>query len=193
MTTLKGLIWLGLLLNLALYGQVTGQTPLGTDGPSGPRFFPVLDPAFDAEPTFFVKSGIMNVSGSSASGTAVGAELAFNCLFFEPAVGKIRPAFSLNRYSDEVFTLSTIELNPSYVYYITQNLSVGVGPGLGYMISSKGPATNTWTVQAGVGIGYDLGIVSLGLEARYQWQENEDKGAVNLNNSRVNFKIGVNL
>jgi hypothetical protein len=193
MTALKRIALLGLVLNLVLYGQVTAQTPAGTDGPSGPRFFPVLDPSFDAEPTFFVKSGIMNVSGSSASGTAVGAELAFNCLFFEPAVGKIRPAFSFNSYSDDVFTLSTIELNPSYVYYVTQNFSVGVGPGLGYMISSKGPAANTWTVQAGVGIGYDLGIVSMGLEARYQWQDNEDDGVVNLNNSRVNFKIGVNL
>ena len=183
MTTLKRIALLGLVLNLMVYGQGISQTSAGTDGSSGSRFFPVQDPSFDAEPTLFVKTGIMNVSGSSASGTAVGAELAFNCLFFEPAVGKIRPAFSLNRYSDDVFTLSTIELNPSYVYYITQNLSVGGGPGFGYMISSKGPATNTWTVQAGVGIGYDLGIVSLGLEARYQWQENEDKGVVNLNNS----------
>ena len=193
MTTPKGIVLLGLVLNLVLYSQAISQTPAGTDEPSGPRFFPVMDPTFVAEPTLFVKSGIMNISGSNASSTAVGAELAFNCLFFEPAVGKIRPAFSFNRYSDDVFTLSTIELNTSYVYYITQNLSVGGGPGIGYMISSRGPAANSWTVQAGVGIGYDLGIMSLGLEARYQWQESEDGGAVNLNNSRVNFKIGVNL
>jgi hypothetical protein len=193
MTTLKRMALLGLVLNLMLYGLMTAQTPAGTDESSGPRFFPVLDPNFDAEPTLFVKSGIMNVSGSNASGTAVGAELAFDCLFFEPAVGKIRPAFSFNRYSDDVFTLSTIELNPSYVYYVTQNFSVGGGPGIGYMISSKGPAANSWTVQAGVGVGYDLGIISLGLEARYQWQESEHERAVNLNNSRLNFKIGVNL
>lgn len=193
MTTLQGLALVGILANLLLHGQMTAQTPVVTDESSGLRFLPVLDPAYEAEPTLFLKSGIMNVSGSPGSGTTAGAELEFNCLIFEPAVGKIRPAFGFNRSSDDTYTLNTVELNPSYVYYITQNLSVGGGPGIGYMISSKGPATNSWTFQAGVGIGYDFNIVLLGLQARYQWRLNEEEDAVNLDNSRVSFTIGAKL
>ena len=103
-----------------------------------------------------------------------GLELAFNCLMFQPAVGKIRPHFSFNRSSSSGITFNTIELNPRYVYSITKNISLDVGPGIGYIFSDE-LENNYWSIQAGFGISYTFEIITIGIETKYQWQLTKNK------------------
>jgi hypothetical protein len=159
------------------------------------KFLPVLEPDFNLGLTLSLKTGIMNLSNFN-SGTQFisGAEAAFNCLMFKPANENIRAQFSYNRYEDDKFTIHTIELNPYYMFDVTDNFSIGGGPGIGYIIPGS-DMDNAWSLQAGFGASYNLGLITLGVDARYQWQiSDNNKLAFNdLDNFRTNLKIGINL
>lgn len=161
----------------------------------GFRFLPVIEENFDLGLTLLLKTGVVNLSNlSSGTHFLVGAEVAFNCLMFKPADGSIRAQFSYNRYKNGDFTIHTIELNPYYMFDVTERLSIGGGPGIGYIIPGD-DLDNAWSLQSGLGASYNFGLITLGVEARYQWQTSDiDKlGSKDLDNFRTNLKIGINL
>lgn len=165
------------------------------DKDPGFRFLPVLDEDYDLGLTLSLKTGIMNLSNVN-SGTHLlgGLEAAFNCLMFKPAVGSIRAQFSYNRYEDSDYTIHSIELNPYYMLNVTERLSIGGGPGIGYLIP-EGNLENVWALQVGLGASYDIGLVAIGLEARYQWQteDQQNSNTSELDNFRTTLKFGINL
>jgi hypothetical protein len=188
-------ISMAVLLNFFL---IANNNLLAQDKPDvepGFKFLPVLEQDFKLGLTLSLKAGIMNLSNFNSGAQFIsGAEAAFNCLMFKPANGNIRAQFSYNRYEDNKFTIHTIELNPYYMFDVTDNFSIGGGPGIGYIIPGD-VIDNAWSLQAGLGASYNFGLFTLGIDARYQWQmsENENLHLNNLDNFRTNLKIGINL
>lgn len=159
------------------------------------KFLPVLEENFDLGLTLSLKTGVMNLSNlSSGTHFHAGTEAAFNCLIFKPANGNIRAQLSYNSYNDGEYSIHTIELNPYYMHNITDRLAIGGGPGIGYIIPSN-DIDNAWSLQAGLGASYNFGLITLGVETRYQWQTSDiDKlDSKDLDNFRTNLKIGINL
>jgi len=165
------------------------------DKDSGFKFLPVLSKDYDMGLSLSLKTGVMNFSQlSSETHFLAGAEAAFNCLMFKPANGSIRAQLSYNRYDNGDIIIHTVELNPYYMINVTDRLSIGGGPGIGYLIP-EGNLENVWGVQAGAGATYNFGVFTMGLEARYQWQTEKQKNynTENLNNFRTTLKFGINI
>jgi hypothetical protein len=87
--------------------------------------------------------------------------------------GVIRSKISYNEYDHAGLKLSSYEVNPRWTVNLDKNLSVGFGPGLGYVeAKSAGQSKGVWARQMGADLDYKIGQVNLGLAARRQVAEN---------------------
>ena len=155
----------------------------------------VLDDDYVMEPTISLLGGIMSPSDGD-SGKLIGVEASFNCPLLQPPTNKIRQQLSYTQYDESGVKVSSIELNPHYVVALTPELSVGGGPGLGFVsVDSATKDTNLFAAQVGVSAHYNLSeMVFLGGDARYQLTENEDIGGSDgMNNLRMSLKVGVSF
>jgi hypothetical protein len=89
-------------------------------------------PAFVAS----VTGGLMDPKHVD-SGTAWGLELAMNCGLLQTPTGVVRTKLSYNRFDNDGLKLQTVELNPRWTTPIAQNLTLGVGPGIGWVKSDS--------------------------------------------------------
>ena len=98
------------------------------------KFLPVLDSAYKPDMTFYISGGSLTPANSgSSSGVYAGAELDFNCLLMQPPTGVIRSKISYGQFNQNGLMLSTVEVNPRWTMDIQNNLTAGVGPGIGYL------------------------------------------------------------
>jgi hypothetical protein len=156
------------------------------------KTLPVLDPAYKADLTLSALVGSMNPQHVS-SDSSVGAELAFNCILLEPPTGIIRSKISVNRFSNDGLKLTTYEVNPRWTFNVDKNLSVGFGPGIGYVDAKAGGNTKgLWAGQLGADMDYRIGQINLGLAARWQGTQNRTiaTGVKGADNTLIEAKIG---
>ena len=156
------------------------------------KFLPILDK--DYRPNFVasVTGGMLDPKHGS-SDTALGLELAMNCGLFQTPTGVVRTKLSWNRYDKDGVTLNTVELNPRWTIPVAQNLTFGVGPGIGYVkADAGGRTTDLFAWQAGADLDYRIGQVNLGLGARWQDTVNKDiaPGMQGAENWLVQAKVG---
>jgi hypothetical protein len=159
------------------------------------KFLPVRDAGYQPDLTLSATFGSMDPAHAS-SGNIAGAELAFNCLLLQPPTGVIRSKISFGQYDHQGLKISTFEVNPRWTTKLAQDLSLGVGPGIG-MVKTEvgGKSTNMAALQVGADLDYRIGAINLGLGAR--WQATQDKeiapGKHGADNFLIQAKVGVNF
>lgn len=154
-----------------------------------------LDDDYVMEPTVSLLGGMMSPSDGD-SGKLLGVELSFNCPLLQPPTNKIRQQLSYTQYDESGVKVSSIELNPHYVVAVTPELSIGGGPGFGYVsVDSAAKDVNLFAAQVGVSAHYQVSeMIFLGGDMRYQLTESEDIGGSDgMNNMRMSLKIGVSF
>jgi hypothetical protein len=159
------------------------------------KVLPVRDAGFKPDFTVSALVGSLNPE-HAGSDTYVGGEVAFNCLLVEPPVGKIRTKISVGSFDDNGLELTSFELNPRWTFDINKNLSVGIGPGMGYVDAERGGnSQGLWAGQVGVDLDYRIGAINLGLAARWQGTENDTiaPGFKGADNTLITAKIGYNF
>lgn len=103
---------------------------------------------------------------------------------------------SVGSYDDNGLELTSFELNPRWTFDINKNLSVGIGPGIGYVAAERGGnSQGLWAGQVGVDLDYRIGAINLGLTARWQGTENDmiAPGFKGADNTLITAKIGYNF
>ena len=159
------------------------------------KAFPVRDADYKPEMTLSLVGGNMNPS-HVANGSYVGAELAFNCIAIQPPTGIIRSKVSLGSFDKNGMKITTFEVNPRWTTHLSDNLTFGIGPGIGYVKTDMaGQTTNMAALQAGVELDYRIGALNLGLGAR--WQGTQNKLVTNTlrgaDNALIQAKLGINF
>lgn len=159
----------------------------------------VIGPAFKdgwkPEFTLAAVGGEMDVD-SAGKDLYSGAELSLNCLWFRPPRGMIRQQFNIGTHEDNGLDITSYEINPNYFMRLAPGLTLGVGPGVGYVtVHDNGSSEGLWSMQASANLNYRRGPVFLGAGARYQ--DTRDKtvapGVRGTDNVLLSLKLGVNL
>jgi hypothetical protein len=101
-----------------------------------------LRPAFVAS----VTGGMMDPK-HVGSGDAWGLELAMNCGLLQTPTGVVRTKLSVQPFDKDGLELQTVELNPRWTTPIAQDLTLGVGPGIGWVKADAAAAP--WTCSPG--------------------------------------------
>ena len=121
----------------------------------------------------------------------------FTSIRFSPPSGTIRQQFWLGRYEDNGVELQGLEINPRYFVDLGSGLSVGAGPGFGYLQgdSDFAESVDMFTLQAGADLHYRYGRLFLGIGARYLWSTDKTlgPGQEGADNAVVVGKIGINF
>ncbi len=159
------------------------------------KLLPVMDPGYKADVTVSVVGGVMN-GLPSGSGNYTGAEVAFNCLALQPPSGVIRSKISYGQFDHNGLKLKSFEVNPRWTTKLSNEVSVGFGPGVGYVQADvAGKSTSMAAVQLGADIDYRIGAIDLGLGAR--WQNTSNKliapGINGANNTLIQAKLGYSF
>lgn len=159
------------------------------------KFLPVKDADFKPDMTLSLATGNMNPS-HLASGSYAGIELALNCLALQPPTGVMRTKISLGRYDQNGMKITSFEVNPRWTTNLSSDLTIGVGPGVGYVkADALGQTTSMAAFQIGADLDYRIGALNLGLGAR--WQDTRNKaiatGVNGVDNTLIQAKIGVNF
>ena len=161
----------------------------------GWRLFPIADKDYRPDFTLSLVGGTLDPEHGSQDGY-VGVELAMNCGMLQVPSGVVRTKLSYGRYDKDGLELRIFEVNPRWTLPLTDRLSFGVGPGLGYVRAEAGSReTDLFAWQLGADLDYKLGRMNLGLGAR--WQDTVDKtiapGRNGAENWLVQAKIGINF
>ncbi len=159
------------------------------------KFMPVLDAKYKPDATLSLVGGVLNGT-PAGSGSYQGIEVAFNCLALQPPTGIIRSQISLGTFDHNGIKLTTFEINPHWTTSLANNLTFGVGPGVGYVKAEvNGQTTNMAALQIGADLNYRIGTLNLGLGARWQDTSNKDiaPGIHGANNTLIEAKVGINF
>lgn len=157
------------------------------------QFLPVLKDGYKPEFVLSAVGGALDPKGADRD-TYAGVELAFNCGLFQTPVGVVRTKVSYGGYDHDGLEYRSFEVNPRWTMPVAQNLSFGVGPGIGYVRTEAGDRdAHMFAWQLGADLDYRMGRLNLGLGAR--WQDTLDKsvapGIKGVENWLVQAKIGL--
>lgn len=160
----------------------------------GPAFKPGWQPNF----TLAGMGGYLKPEENVGKGaTYAGLELSLDCPWFQPPSGTIRQQFWYGRYDKDGTELQSFEINPRYFVDVAPNLSVGIGPGFGYVKADTPFArgVDMASLQFGGDIHYRAGILMIGMGARYQVTTNKTLGPdqEGADNWVVTAKVGINF
>lgn len=156
------------------------------------KFLPILDKDYKPEMTLSLIGGLLDPKEADRD-TFAGLELAMNCGLFQTPSGVVRTKISFARFDHDGYDYRTFEVNPRWTVPIAQNLSFGIGPGIGYVKTKVGSRdTEMFAWQIGADLDYRIGQINLGLGAR--WQDTVNKtvaiGTEGAENWLVQAKIG---
>lgn len=159
------------------------------------KVLPVTDADYKPEVTLSLVGGDMKPA-HSASGGYAGVELALNCLALQPPVGIIRSKLSYGSFNKNGMKISTFEVNPRWTTHLSDDLTFGIGPGIGYVTADIGGRTTGMTaLQVGVDLDYRIGALNLGLGARWQGTQNKliTPALRGADNTLIQAKLGINF
>ena len=181
---------LTLVLGLGLFAA-TSASFAGDDW----KFLPVRDADYKPDLTVSVMGGALDPQHGSR-GSYIGGELAFNCLALQPPKGVLRSKVSLGSYDHGGMKITSFEINPRWTTQLSQDLSVGVGPGIGLVKAEMaGTSKDMAALQLGADLDYRVGALNLGLGARWQATQNKEiaPGKNGADNFLIQAKVGINF
>ena len=157
------------------------------------KFLPVTEKGYAPAFVASVTGGVMDPQHVK-SGDAWGLELAMNCGLLQAPTGVIRTKLSVTKFDKGGLDLTTVELNPRWTTPIAKDLTLGVGPGIGWVKADSGSRNvDMFAWQVGADLDYRIGQLNLGLGAR--WQDTVNKtvatGQAGADNWLVQAKVGV--
>jgi hypothetical protein len=158
------------------------------------RCGPIKDANWDPELHFSVAAGQFNPDISGADSESMfGLQLALNCPWFGPPVGKLRQHFNYNVVDGEGYSLHTFEINPRW-YAVEGNLHYGAGPGFGYMWldPDAGEYAETATLQFSAAVEYHFESFFVAAGTRYQHTLDQDinNSGEGMDNLYTDVKMG---
>ena len=159
---------------------------------------PVTKPGYEPEAVASLMFGTVQPSDSDAdSQSIIGAELSFRCIFLQIGDNQLRQQLSFTSWEDGGLTARNIELNAHYQIPVAEDTKIGVGPGVGLILTDLSGSDNPTflSAQLGASVHYTgLGPVFLGAEWRYQITTKESFykgfGDDDMNNWRLAAKVG---
>jgi len=177
---------LALLSTLAISGSALAD---------GWTMFPVMNDGWKPEFTLAAVVGSMDVKNIGTS-EYQGAELSLNCPWFQPPTGAIRQQFNIGTYEKGNASLTSFEMNPHYYISVAPGLTIGAGPGIGYVhgyIGDKEADMSSFQVAADVN--YRKGHFFAAASARYQDTLNKEiaPGVNGMDNWLISAKVGLNF
>jgi hypothetical protein len=183
-----------LISGFALLGVALSSTASA----DGVVFLPVTKDGYKPEAAVSLLAGTMKPSQSGTdSSTITGAELSFRCILLQVGDNQLRQQLSYTTWKKNNLTLQNVELNAHYQLAVANDFKIGVGPGLGLIITDLAASDNPtfYGVQFGVSAHYTgLRPLFIGAEARYQFTNKDEfvsgAGKDDMNNSRVAVKLG---
>ena len=108
------------------------------------KVLPAMDAGYKPDVTLSAIVGSMDPK-NAGSNAFTGAEVAFNCLMLQPPSGVIRSKVSVGQYDHGGLKLTSFEVNPRWTFNIDKDLSVGFGPGIGYVeAKAAGQSKGMW-------------------------------------------------
>jgi len=180
----------------ALFGLCLSLAASGAMAADSWKTMPVSDAGYKPDFTLSVLGGYMHPRNAKGSGV-FGAELDFNCLLLQPPSGIIRSQLSIHQFDHGGLTLTTYELSPRWTTEIDKNLTLGIGPGIGYVDAElAGQTKGMWAGQLGGDLNYRMGNMTLGLTGRWQLTTNTQVAAgykKNEDNVLLEAKVGYNF
>jgi outer membrane scaffolding protein for murein synthesis (MipA/OmpV family) len=159
------------------------------------KTMPVMDSNYQPDFTLSALVGSMDPQ-HAGSDSVIGGELAFNCLLLQPSTGIIRTRVSISKFSNDGLKLTSYEINPHWTFNIADHLSLGFGPGLGYVDAKyQGSGKGLWAAQLGADLDYRVNHINFGVAARWQGTQNStlSPGIKGADNSLVEARIGYNF
>ena len=159
------------------------------------KLLPVRDADFKPAVTVSAVGGSLGPQHGGA-GSYSGIEVSLNCLLLQPPSGVMRTHLSLGQFDHDGLKLTDLEVNPRWTFNLNQDLSLGVGPGIGLVKAEvSGQSTSLFALQFGADLDYRMGPLNLGLGLR--WQATEDKEIVRghngADNALLQARIGFNF
>ncbi len=151
--------------------QVGVAGAAGPGGAPGPAVTPAADPGLGLAGS----AAYLSPGAGSLSGDAYGTQVYLTSPWLKLPGGTIGQQLSVNSYNRDGVQLTTAALSPRYLTDVAPGLALGVGPGLGYTWADAdfGRSTDLWAVQIGADLDYRQGPLFMGLDARYQWSEDQ--------------------
>lgn len=132
------------------------------------QFLPILKDGYKPDLVVSVVGGVLDPKGAGED-TYAGLEVAMNCGLFQTPTGVVRTKISYGGYDHDGLEYRSFEINPRWTIPVAQNLSFGIGPGIGYVRTEVGSReTDLFAWQLGADLDYRVGRVSLGLGVRWQ-------------------------
>lgn len=156
------------------------------------QFLPIMKEGYKPEFVLSAVAGTLDPKGADRD-TYAGLELAMNCGLFQTPSGVVRTKISYGGYDHDGLEYRSFEIDPRWTVPLAQNLSFGIGPGIGYVRTEVADReTDLFAWQLGADVDYRVGRVSLGLGVR--WQDTVNKtvapGTDGAENWLVQAKIG---
>jgi len=159
------------------------------------KLMPVFEAKYKPDTTLSLVGGLLNGT-PAGSGNYAGAEVAFNCLVLQPPAGIIRSKISYGQFDHNGLKLTTFEINPRWTTSVGKDMTIGVGPGIGFVQANMvGNTTSMAAIQFGADLDYRIDKLNLGLGARWQDTSNKDiaPGVHGANNTLIQAKLGYNF
>ncbi len=142
-------------------------------------------------PALALIGGVMQGEGDNSDWKSFyGVEFSFDCLLTDA----IRQQIQITNYDHDGLQMFQANINPHYMFDITDNTQFGFGPSLGFANVDIGNEDDT-VFTYGVGASIRNNVTEnffVGAEAKYEWTTDATFGGVDddLNNAKVFAKIG---
>jgi hypothetical protein len=175
-----------------------GLTFSGASLAKGLVLLPVSKDGYQPEAAVSLIAGTMEPSRDNMDSSSIlGAELSFRCVLLQVGDNQLRQQLSFTTWDKNNLTLQNLEINAHYQIPVAQDLKVGVGPGVGIVMTDAAGTDNPtfFGAQLGGSLHYTgMAPFFTGAEARYQIT-NKDKFTSageedNMNNWRMAVKLG---
>ncbi|WP_026300761.1 outer membrane beta-barrel protein [Thioalkalivibrio sp. ALE23] len=149
-------------------------------------------------PSFAVMGGgLWTTDSDLRDDPAYGLEIGSDCLLFQPDNGVLRHRLSVTEFDDGPLRMTSTELNTHWEFEVADSVTMGFGPGLGYVNTKlDGDRNGLWAGQFGGSVQYDVDdTLFVGMEARYQITESDRFAGSreDMDNMRVMAKVGFNF
>lgn len=159
------------------------------------EFLPVLNSDYQADAAVALIVGKTEFKSHTTTTPTKGIEVSLNCPLLKAPRHTIRQQISYSTTYKSGTKINSLELTPQHMFKMTNKLSLGVGPSLGYAKLSNSTGNDSgFTYGAAISARYNVtGNLFIGAEVKYTKSKDlEISGVENdISNTKGMLKIGL--